>query len=382
MTTQPLTAPWRRTPPPPIADPADLLPDLEPVRVLGTPSAALVDSAVQLALYRKLVLGRRFNHQATTLTRQGRLGVYPSSTGQEACQVAAAAALSARDWLFPTYRDTLCVVSRGIDPVEALTLLRGDWHTGYDSVEHRVAPLCTPLATHCPHAVGLAHAAQLSGDDDVAALVLVGDGGTSEGDFHEALTFAGVWRAPVVFLIQNNGYAISVPLEKQCAAPSLAHKGVGYGIPATRVDGNDVLAVHCVLTAALARARAGGGPALVEALTYRIDAHTNADDATRYRSTEEVELWKGHDPVALMRTHLSGCGLLDEAAEQEIEAQAEDLAASLRLRLGAEPAVDPLELFEHVYQRPTPVLVRQRRMLARELEAEHIATDGTGGIMR
>ncbi|KOG74339.1 pyruvate dehydrogenase, partial [Streptomyces varsoviensis] len=163
------------------------------------------------------------NTQATALTRQGRLAVYPSSTGQEACEVAAALVLQEQDWLFPSYRDTLAVVARGLDPVAALTLLRGDWHTGYDPRERRVAPLSTPLATQLPHAVGLAHAARLAGDE-VVALAMVGDGGTSEGDFHEALNFAAVWRAPVVFFVQNNGFAISVPLAKQTAAPSLAHK--------------------------------------------------------------------------------------------------------------------------------------------------------------
>ena len=259
MTVQELpgAAAYRPTPPPawrPRTDPAPLLPDPEPFRVLGT--GAELDAALMLKLYGELVRGRRYNAQATALTKQGRLAVYPSSTGQEACEVAAALALEERDWLFPSYRDTLAAVARGLDPVQALTLLRGDWHTGYDPREHRIAPLCTPLATQLPHAVGLAHAARLKGDD-VVALALVGDGGTSEGDFHEALNFAAVWQAPVVFLVQNNGFAISVPLAKQTAAPSLAHKAVGYGMPGRLVDGNDAPAVHQVLSEAVARARRG-----------------------------------------------------------------------------------------------------------------------------
>jgi len=380
MTTQPMIEPWRHAPWPADADPTRLLPGAEPVRVLGTAAADLAEPALQLALYRDLVRGRRFNQQANALTRQGRLGVYPSTTGQEACQVAAAAVLSPQDWLFPTYRDTLAVVSRGVDPVEVLTLLRGDWHTGYDPQSHRVAPLCTPLATHLPHAVGLAHAARLRGDD-VVALALVGDGGTSEGDFHEALTFAGVRRAPVVFLVQNNGYAISVPLDQQCAAPTLAHKGVGYGVRSTRVDGNDVLAVHTVLAEAVARARAGGGPTLVEALTYRMDAHTNADDASRYRTQEEVDRWREHDPLLLMRRHLRQAGLLDDRTEQALDAEAEQLAEQLRTRLGVDPTLDPLELFAHVYHRPTPHLEQQRRMVADELTAEALDSSRDGGIL-
>src|SRR5690606_941608 len=162
-------------------------PDPEPYRLLG--AGADLDAGILRECYRQLVLGRRYNHQATALTRQGRLAVYPSSAGQEACEVAAARALREGDWLFPSYRDTLAAVARGLDPVQALGLLRGDWHTGYDPREHRIAPLCTPLATQLPHAVGLAHAARLKGDD-LVVLAMVGDGGTSEGDFHEALNFA------------------------------------------------------------------------------------------------------------------------------------------------------------------------------------------------
>ncbi|RSS98989.1 thiamine pyrophosphate-dependent enzyme, partial [Streptomyces sp. WAC05374] len=230
----------------------------------------------------------------------------------------------------------------------ALTLLRGDWHTGYDPFEHRVAPLCTPLATQLPHAVGLAHAARLKGDD-VVALAMVGDGGTSEGDFHEALNFAAVWRAPVVFLVQNNGFAISVPLAKQTAAPSLAHKAVGYGMPGRLVDGNDAAAVHEVLADAVRHARAGGGPTLVEAITYRVEAHTNADDATRYRGDAEVETWKGHDPVALLERELTRRGLLDDDRAAAVRRDAEAMAADLRARMNRDPVLDAMDLFDHVY---------------------------------
>ncbi|WP_051764740.1 pyruvate dehydrogenase (acetyl-transferring) E1 component subunit alpha [Streptomyces sp. NRRL F-5135] len=362
----------RPTPPPawrPRTDPAPLLPDAEPFRVLGTDAAAGADPALLLRLYGELVRGRRYNTQATALTRQGRLAVYPSSTGQEACQIAAALALSERDWLFPSYRDTLALVARGLDPVRALTLLRGDWHSGYDPYEYRVAPLSTPLATQLPHAVGLAHAARLKGDD-VVALALVGDGGTSEGDFHEALNFAAVWRAPVVFLVQNNGFAISVPLAKQTAAPSLAHKAVGYGMPGRLVDGNDALAVHTVLGEALARARRGAGPTLVEAVTYRIDAHTNADDASRYRSEAEVEMWRAHDPVLLLERELTGRGLLDRRGVERAAEAAEEMAARLRDRMNAEPALDPADLFGYVYATPTSQLCEQADQLRAELAAE------------
>ncbi|MFD7609983.1 pyruvate dehydrogenase (acetyl-transferring) E1 component subunit alpha [Streptomyces sp. NPDC059828] len=365
-------AAYRPTPPPewrPRTDPAPLLPDTEPYRVLGTDAVDGADPQLLLRLYAELVRGRRYNVQATALTKQGRLAVYPSSTGQEACEVAAALALEERDWLFPSYRDTLAAVARGLDPVEALTLLRGDWHTGYDPRERRIAPLCTPLATQLPHAVGLAHAARLKGDD-VVALAMVGDGGTSEGDFHEALNFAAVWQAPVVFLVQNNGFAISVPLAKQTAAPSLAHKAVGYGMPGRLVDGNDAVAVHEVLSEAVTRARRGGGPTLVEAVTYRIDAHTNADDATRYRGDGEVDAWREHDPILLLERDLTARGLLDEDTANAARDAAETMAAQLRERMNADPVLDPMDLFTHVFAEQTTQLREQAAQLRAELDAE------------
>ncbi|MFD7707953.1 pyruvate dehydrogenase (acetyl-transferring) E1 component subunit alpha [Streptomyces sp. NPDC059785] len=380
MTVMEQRGAYRPTPPPawqPRTDPAPLLPDALPHRVLGTEAATKADPGLLRRLYAELVRGRRYNAQATALTKQGRLAVYPSTTGQEAAEVAAALVLEERDWLFPSYRDTLAAVARGLDPVQALTLLRGDRHTGYDPREHRIAPLCTPLATQLPHAVGLAHAARLKGDD-VVALAMVGDGGTSEGDFHEALNFAAVWQAPVVFLVQNNGFAISVPLAKQTAAPSLAHKAVGYGMPGRLVDGNDAVAVHEVLAEAVRRAREGGGPTLVEALTYRIDAHTNADDATRYRQDAEVETWRGHDPIALLERELTERGLLDEDGIRAAREDAEAMAADLRERMNQDPALDPMDLFAHVYAEPTPQLLEQRAQLRAELDAEADNRHGTG----
>ncbi|MBF9068217.1 thiamine pyrophosphate-dependent dehydrogenase E1 component subunit alpha [Streptacidiphilus fuscans] len=388
----------------PRRDPAPLLPDPEPFRVLGTDAAAKLDPELLRDLYRRLVAGRRYNQQATTLTKQGRLAVYPASTGQEACQIAAATTLRDSDWLFPSYRDTLAVVSRGVRPLDALTLLRGNAHSGYDPYEHNVAPLSTPLATQAPHAVGLAHAARLRGDierrrraeaqgagsdrgtraghaagaeasrsatdDTVVATVLVGDGGTSEGDFHEALNFAGVLNAPVVFLVQNNGYAISVPLAKQSAAPTLAHKAVGYGISGRLVDGNDAAAMHTVLSEAVEHARSGRGPVLVEAVTYRLEAHTNADDATRYRTPDEVSAWQARDPLAMLEAHLRDHGLIDDAGVAEATEAAEALAAEMRTQFHADPELDPMSLFAHVYAEPTPQLREQAALLAAELAAE------------
>ncbi len=343
----------------------DLLPSTTP-RQLIDPSGAAADPArlpgadVLLDLYRRMVIGRRFDAQATALTKQGRLAVYPSSHGQAACQIGAVAALQARDWLFPTYRDTVAVITRGVDPVDALGLLRGDWHCGYDPYEHRVAPQCTPLATNAVHAVGLAHAARLQGEGTVA-LVMLGDGATSEGDTHEALNFAAVWRAPVVFLVQNNGYAISVPISKQTAAPSFAHKGIGYGIPSSLIDGNDPAMVFCAVRDAIDAARRGDGPTLIEGLTYRIEPHTNADDASRYRSADEVAQWLERDPVERLERHLTARGLLDTESRQKAVDEAEEFAESLRERMNTDPRLDPADLFAHVYAEPTAALRVQQK---------------------
>ena len=322
---------------------------------------------VLVRLHRRMVLGRRFDTQATALTKQGRLAVYPSARGQEAGEIGAVAALRPQDWLFPTYRDSMAVVARGVDPVEVLTLLRGDWHCGYDPYAHRVAPQCTPLATNAPHAVGLAHAARLKGEDTVA-LVMLGDGATSEGDTHAALNFAAVWNSPVVFFVQNNGYAISVPVAKQTAAPSLAHKGIGYGIPGVLVDGNDPAAVYAAVRRAVESAADGGGPTLIEALTYRMEAHTNADDAARYQPQAEVQAWLHRDPVARIRQYLLDQELVDAAALSALDAEAEAQAGDLRDRMNADTALDPADLFRFVYAEPTPALRREQQQLAAELE--------------
>jgi 2-oxoisovalerate dehydrogenase E1 component alpha subunit len=332
------------------------------------PDASMPPDEVLLYLHRRMVIGRRFDAQATALTKQGRLAVYPSSHGQDACQVGAVAAMADRDWLFPTYRDCMAMVSRGINPVEVLTLLRGDWHCGYDPYLHRTAPQCTPLATNTLHAVGLAHAARLAGEDTVA-VALLGDGATSEGDTHEALNIAAVWQAPVVFFVQNNGYAISVPLAKQTRAESLADKGIGYGMPGVLIDGNDAAMVYAAMSEAIARARRGDGPTLIEALTYRIEAHTNADDATRYRSDSEVAEWLAKDPIDRLQKYLQRKGILSVDDLASIRDEAETRAARLRDAMNASPSLDPADLFAHVYSSPTAALTSQAAMLAEEMAA-------------
>jgi len=360
----------------------ELLPRDTPVSLIdetGTAVAderyAMPDADTLLRAYQGLVEGRRINDQAYALVRQGRMAVYPSSHGQEACQVGASLVLGDHDWLFPTYRDSVAVIARGVAPADAMVLLKGDWHSGYDPAAHRVAPQATPLATQLLHAVGFAHAAKRRGEDTVV-LALCGDGATSEGDFHEAMNFAAVFHVPVVFFIQNNEFAISVPLSKQTAAPSLAHKAIGYGMPGQRVDGNDVAAVLSVLGEAVERARAGGGPSLIEAHTYRMQAHTNADDDTRYRERDEVKAWVARDPLSRMQTYLTGQGLLDDAAEERLAAGAEDIAAALRDALNTDAELDAEDLFRFVTAERSPQLDEQWQLLRAEIERAGLTDAG------
>ncbi|MEO5921467.1 MAG: thiamine pyrophosphate-dependent enzyme [Pseudolysinimonas sp.] len=358
---------------------AGMLPREVPVQLIDASGAAHADAAYKLPAkdrlldgYRALVVGRRVNDQCNALVRQGRLAVYPSSHGQEACQVAAVMALAEQDWIFPTYRDSVAVISRGVPAADAMVLLRGDWHSGYDPTRYRVATQSTPLATQLLHAVGFAHAAKLKGEtgnaDGTVVLAMCGDGATSEGDFHEAMNFAAVFHLPVVFFVQNNGFAISVPLSRQTAAPSLAHKAIGYGMPGERVDGNDLAALVSVLDAAVGRARTGGGPTLIEAHTYRMQAHTNADDDTRYREHADVQAWVERDPLTRMRVFLAGKKWLTAARETEFTEEAEAVAAELRRVMNLEPEPDPGDLFRYVYAEPTAQLTEQWDGLRDELE--------------
>ncbi len=322
-----------------------------------------------LTMYRNMLLGRRFDEQAVALTKQGRLAVYPSSRGQEACQIAAAMCLHAEDWLFPTYRDSMALTARGIDPVEILGMLAGDWHCCFDAKRHHTAPQCTPLATQLLHAAGLAHALTRK-TTSAAVLALCGDGATSEGDFHEALNFAAVFRAPVIFLVQNNGFAISVPLARQSVAPSLAHKGVGYGIGSEQVDGNDPVAMLAVLDAARDYVLAGNGPVIVEAHTYRISGHTNADDPRRYRTEGEVTEWTARDPIRRLETFLRAQGLVDDAYAAALTAEAEGFATTIRDGMNRDRPTEIDDLFRYVYAEPTTQLREQQTQARIEFTAE------------
>jgi len=355
-------------------DPTSLLPPAEPVHLLD-PDGTLhedpdhpvgLDDAALLELHRTMIITRRVDREAINLQRQGQLGVYASCLGQEAAQVASAWALQDEDWIFPSYRELGAAIVRDVDPADLLHLFRGTWLSDHDPYEHRFALLSIPIGTQALHATGFAMGARFD-DNPIVTVVYFGDGGTSEGDPHEAMTFAGVMRAPVVFFVQNNQYAISVPLAKQTAAPTLAHKAIGYGLPGYRCDGNDPLATYAVTRRAVERARAGHGPALIEALTYRMEAHTTSDDPSRYRSDEELEAAALTDPIVRLRNHLRNRDLLDDATERRFEEEAAERAQAVRDAIYDAPHGDPLELFDHVYVAPRADLAAQRDELRAEL---------------
>ena len=357
-------------------DPNTLLPPDQPVQLLDDNGVLHEVEGYPLDLkdedfrnlYRYMVLARRVDKQAINLQRQGQLGVYASLLGQEAAQVGGAYALADQDWVFPSYREMGAALVRGVDPGSILHLFRGTWLSNHDVYKTHFGLLSIPIGTQALHAAGFAMGAKFD-DKDLVVMSYFGDGATSEGDPHEAMNFAAVYDAPCIFFVQNNQYAISVPLSKQTKAPTIAHKAIGYGMPGFRCDGNDVLATYAVSKMAVDRARRGEGPSLIEAMTYRMEAHTTADDPTRYRTPEELAEWQRRDPIARFETFLTKEGLLDDDFRAEIDEEAAGYAARMREEIYDAPHGDPLELFEHVYVDPPASYEEQKAMLRRELEA-------------
>lgn len=328
----------------------------------GTPTGetdvGLSDDRLRDAL-RLMIRARRLDRECMALQRQGELTVYPPFEGQEAAQVGSALALGPDDFVYPSFRELAAAIVRGVDVVEYLEYHRGTWHGGpYDPLATRFAPICVPVATQIVHAVGWALGAKLDGKA-ACALAYFGDGSASEGDFHEAANIAAVFRAPAILFCQNNGWAISVPLSEQTAAP-IANRASGYGFPGVRVDGNDVLAVYAVTRAAVERAYAGDGPTLIEAMTYRIGPHSTADDATRYRDEEEVAEWRVRDPIERFRRFLASNGVADEGFVATCEADAETWVAEIRAGITSVGAPPVPEMFDHAFAEPPATVLRQR----------------------
>ncbi len=310
-------------------------------------------------LYRLMALTRRADLEATALQRQGELAVYPPLIGQEAAQVGSAFALGEEDFIFPSYRELGAALVRKIDLVEYLHFYRATWHGGtYDLYEHRFGMVSVPVGSQALHAVGYALGKRKDGER-LCSLAYFGDGATSEGDVHEAMNFAAVLGAPVVFFCQNNGWAISVPFDQQSKVP-IAEKAAAYGFPGVQVDGNDVLAVYKVTREAAARARDDAVPTLIEALTYRIGPHSTADDAGRYRTEEEVEPWRAQDPLERYERYLSAAGVLTDEVRNAVSSDADELAAHMREGIVGAPPRPVEELFEWVFAEPHETLRRQR----------------------
>ena len=333
---------------------------------LAGPAPSLPD-ADAMAMLDEMLKARAASDRLFALQRQGRGGTHAPIHGQEAAVVGTVAALDpAWDWVLPQYREPVALGRYGPEVFERFCLYqRGHPEGGHIPAPIRVFPVQISLAAQVPHAVGLAWAMRLKGDPGVAC-VFFGDGASSEGDFYEAANFAGVLRSPVLFLCVNNAWAISTPLAKQTAAESFAAKAAAFGFPGVRVDGNDALAMYAVTAAARARALAGDGPTLIEAVTYRMGPHTTADDPKRYVPAEERAAWEHLDPIRRLRTHLEGRGLWDGARQAGAEASA---AATIDAAWDkAEVATaDPGAFFDHVYGTPTPRMERQREELRRRL---------------
>lgn len=330
---------------------------LSPDGVLVGPLPELADSEL-VELHRLMVWARVVDRRAYAAQRQGRIGTYPMIEGHEAAQVGAAAAFGQDDFLYPGYRELGVQIARGM-PLEVLMAYwRGHPNNRWDPYRFAMMSISVPVGSHLPHAVGHAYQARLDGRSMVTG-VFIGDGGTSENDFHSGLNFAGVWRTPTVFICQNNSYAISVPYNKQTASETIAEKAAAYGMPGLRVDGMDVLAVYTATKQAVDRARAGGGPTLIEAVCYRYGAHATADDARRYRDISEEQAWREKDPLPRMARYLESCGLLSRemSVEMEREAHASFEAALAVVEAAPLPGTD--DIIRHAYTKIPAALIDQ-----------------------
>jgi pyruvate dehydrogenase E1 component alpha subunit len=332
-------------------------------RVIGdaeaVPDAELegVSEADLLALFRDMVLLRTYDERSVVYHRQGRIGTYAIFWNHEAMQAGSAYALADDDWIFPSYRESAIGLLRGMPASTILSWWRGHPAGWWNPADYNVASICVPIGTHVPHAAGLAWGKRLRGED-ACAIVYFGDGATSEGSFHEGANFAAVMEAPLILFCNNNQWAISTPLSAQTKAETLADKAVGYGMPGVRVDGGDVLAVYDVTRDAVERARSGGGPTFIEAVTYRTAPHATADDSRAYIDLERVEEERKRECVGRYETYLRRLGVLDDATAEAIRAEAADV---MRQGIGAaeaEPPADVALVFEHAYVEPPAGLER------------------------
>ncbi len=329
-----------------------------------------IPQEILLRLYRTMLHGRRFDERMLDLQRQGRIGTFPPVKGQEAAQLGAISQLRPSDWLVPSFRETTAELWRGRSPESVLLYYNGYNEGTVIPAEQNDMPMSIPVGSQILHAVGLGWAAMYRRRDDVV-MSFFGDGATSEGDFHEGLNFAAVYQTPVIFVCQNNQWAISVPLSKQTHTETLAQKALAYGMPGIQVDGNDVLAVYVAAGEAVERARKGGGPTFIECVTYRVMMHTTADEPRRYRSDEEVKVWEERDPLPRFEKYLIDKGVLNQESVGDIETEVmEEIQAAVnRAELQMESLGNPLDMFDHLYAELPAGLQAQKDTLARELAA-------------
>jgi pyruvate dehydrogenase E1 component alpha subunit len=333
---------------------AALMPELDPSRIPD--------------LYRDMVLMRTFDTKALKLQRQGRMGTWPPIKGQEAIQAGVALAMGDNDWLIPAFREHGIMVLRGVPLHLVFAYWAGDERGSSYPEEVRCFPVAVPVGSQWQHGTGVGLSLKLR-DEDAVAVTFGGDGSTSEGDFHEAVNCAGVFGTKTVFVIQNNQWAISVPLHRQTAAETLAQKAHAYGIPGIQVDGNDVFAVYAAATVAIEKTRRGEGPSLIEAVTYRLGDHTTADDASRYRSEEELEVWEGRDPILRLRRYLVEQGLWDDDQETVLlEEAASWVDGQVKALEEMEPQA-PEEIFTSMYAALPPHVVEQMQSLLEEVQS-------------
>lgn len=327
-------------------------------------------------LYRFMILGRRFDDRLLNLQRQGRMGTFAPITGQEASQLGAVALLRPSDWFVPSFRETGAELWRGRSMESVILSFAGysegavTGKEGEEDLAKNNMPVAVPVGSQIPHATGIGWGIKYRKKEDVV-MTFFGDGATSEGDFHEGMNFAGVYQCPVIFVCQNNQWAISVPRKKQTRSETLAQKALAYGMPGIQADGNDILAVYAAAKEAVERARKGEGPSMIECVTYRMKMHTTADDPKRYRKEEEVEEWEKRDPISRFQKYLKDKGVLSDEKIEEIDNQVQEEIKSAveRAEKLMKDFTDPLRMFDHAYAELPPYLKMQREELAEELKS-------------
>lgn len=326
-------------------------------------------------LYTDMVVIRRLDTEATALQRQGELALWPPLLGQEAAQVGAVRALKKDDFIFPSYRESGVLVLRGISPTNLMRVWRGSSATDWNPYDYNIASPQIIIGAQTHHAVGYAMGIGMDGAE-AAAVSFFGDGATSQGDVNEAMVFAATYNAPVVFFCQNNHWAISEPVGLQ-SQTHIAERARGFGIPAVRVDGNDVLAVLAVMRRALEQARTGGGPFFIEAVTYRMGPHTTADDPTRYRDKAELEHWQERDPIDRLAKYLENSGANMDEIKAQAQQAADEMAAKVRKEIKETVEPTARDLFNHVYATDHPRINEQREHYGAYLEQFGDSLDGT-----